>query len=145
MPRTEAGKRVLIDPAPSVIRFPAAHLAAQARQFSAIQPHQTREHPEAEKGYALAHGRHESPFLPQLQPQALPQKHPDRRQGAVQSRLVLGKHGEIIHIANVAREAQPFLDEMVQFSQVPVGKVLAGQVADRHSLAGAATPEADDR
>ena len=44
---------ILIHSTPSVGRFAAANPAAQARQFSAIQPYQTREYAEAEKGHAL--------------------------------------------------------------------------------------------
>lgn len=132
-------KRVLVDPAQSVGRFAPADPLAKARQLPAVKPHQTRVYTEAQKRNPPCHGRNQRPLCSQFQPQDLSKETPDGRQSVVQARLVIGEHGEIVHIAKIPWKTQSVLDEMVQFPQVEIGEVLAGQVADRHALARPAT------
>ncbi len=53
----------------------------------------------------------------------------------MQCRLVVGKQQEVVHVAEVALDPQPLLDVMVEFAEVEVGEMLAGQVANRQALA----------
>ena len=111
----------------------------RARQLPAVQPHQSRKHPQPEKRHALGHGRQQCSLLAQLQPEPLVQEPPERRQNGPQPGLGGGEHREVIHVPDIAGHALAILEEMVQFPEVQVGEVLAGQVADREAPAGLGT------
>ena len=81
------GQRVFIDATKPVGRFAPAHLAAQARQLPAVEPHYAGPDTEAEKRQALGYGRQERPLLPQLEAQGCWQEFADRRQDPVQPGL----------------------------------------------------------
>ena len=137
---------LLVDPSEPIGLFAVAHSAPHAGQLSAVKPHYPREHSEAEERDALGHRREKRPFRSQLESQRRPQEFTERRQGPVQLWLAVGKHGEVIHVAKIGGEPQALLDEMIQFPEVQVGEILAGQIADGHALAGLGTRQlvADD-
>jgi hypothetical protein len=45
--------------------------------------------------------------------------------------LVVGQQHHVVHVAQIGRGAQNFLDAVVQLVQVQIGEELAGEVADR--------------
>ena len=59
----------------------------------------------------------------------------DGRSPGVQFRLVVGQQQRVIHVTQISRRPQFLPNEMVEFVQIEIRQELAGEVADRDTVA----------
>ena len=67
------------------------------------------------------------------------EKRPDGCQGRVQAGFLVRQDEKIVHIAHIPFDAETLFQEMIQFPQIQVRKILAGEIADGQALSHGAS------
>jgi len=100
-----------------------------------IKPDYSRKNVESQKWHPIRSPAGSERFVLGVKQHAF-QKCCRKHNRLLQANCIVVKQKDVVHVAHIPRDADRFLHEMIKRTKIQVGKVLAGQVSDRHPLAG---------